>query len=785
MLVGMNLAAPAPKSLWIELTSRCPYDCVFCSRKSERGAGEHMDFALYESLIGQLDRPEVIRLNYSGESLHYPQLAAAIRLARGTGATTEIVSALGSAPMSAVEALVDAGLHRLSVSIHSMESSQFRQIYGRGDIAEICDRLEHLARYKATRGSTLPVVDFAFVAMDSNLAALSDVAAYAERSGIPHISIHPVIQRGFATGSFSRELDEAGELRTEFAERLLHQVMAAEARHPGVTIQVARPEDPAPPSLRGITTCEQNPWDTIHVLADGRVVICEVQDRTEIGDLRRESLAEIWQGRSYQEFRRKYSDGGHPGCQSCPWRRTTPAGTQDRILVRGWHPPHGDPVHWATASAALAVGGLNGVAALHLAGVLPPAPLGETANRLSIVSGEAEAVTITNEGRELLPFSIKLAPVDTVRFETRYRYSPAEQGAGSDIRQLGFGLSEFAIEYALPRRQRVSRLLTVLKRAEGAAKLQIANRWRRPEASANGEFGVTIIIPSRDTPDLLGPTLEAAEAARRNLAEPSELLVVLSGAPANVEWPRRFPGITWSISEQPLDFAAAVERGLRLARHPWVYLLNSDMRLDARALASLLPLRRSDTFAIGSRIRMEDRSLRETNWTDLRLPQSDAVELVERDPSGLREPRGCFYVGGGSGLFRRAQLRRMIGRSRAYAPFYWEDVEWGALAWRYGYQCLFCPESEAVHSHRQTVSRYYNEREVARVFERNRLLFHLRNLKSIGQLEQRLLSLDEVTWAELFRPEILTRLAWSRSVTFLAPCREEILFDRWKFRPTV
>jgi hypothetical protein len=56
-----------------------------------------MSFALYESLIGQLRRPEVIRLNYSGESLHYPRLPDAIRLARRTGATTELVSALGSA----------------------------------------------------------------------------------------------------------------------------------------------------------------------------------------------------------------------------------------------------------------------------------------------------------------------------------------------------------------------------------------------------------------------------------------------------------------------------------------------------------------------------------------------------------------------------------------------------------------------------------------------------------------------------------------------------------------
>jgi MoaA/NifB/PqqE/SkfB family radical SAM enzyme/GT2 family glycosyltransferase len=781
----MGLAAPLPQSLWIELTSRCPYDCVFCSRKSERGAGQHMDFALYEALIRQLDRPEVIRLNYSGESLHYPQLAAAIRLARGTGATTEIVSALGTAPLSAVEALVDEGLHRLSVSIHTLQASEFRQIYGRGEFAEIRGRLEHLARYQAQRGATLPVVDFAFVAMETNLPALADVATYAAESGVPHLSIHPVIRRGLAPGSFSRELDADGQLHADFARRLEEAVADVSGRHAGLTIAVARPEEPPPAALRGITTCEQNPWETVHVLADGRVVSCEVQDRTELGDLRRETLAEIWHGPRYQAFRRRYADGGHPGCQGCPWRRTLRAGTPERVLVRGWHPPHGDPVHWATASAALAVDGLAGVAALHLEGILPPPPEGQGANTLSIHSGAGEDVTITNEGRELLPFAVKLAPAGTLCLETRFRYSPAERGTGADIRRLGFGLSAFRLEYSAPRRKQVNQLLAMLAAVENAARLRPATRWRKPAASANTEFGVSVVVPARDTPDLLGPTLEAAEAARRRLDEPSELVVVLSGTAGRGDWPRRFPGVRWVHSVAPLDFVAAVTEGLRHTRHPWVYLLNSDMQLEPGALAALLPLRRGDTFAVGSRIRMEDASLRETNWTDLRLPAGGAVELVERDPSALGGPRGCLYVGGGSGLFRHARLQKMIGRSRAYAPFYWEDVEWGALAWRSGYQCLFCPGSEAVHRHRQTIGRFYSAKEVDRVFERNRLLFHLRNLPGIAPLEQRLLALDEVTWREMFQPGNVQRLAWSRALAYMAPHGEEVLWDRWKLSPAV
>src|SRR5688500_833187 len=86
--------SPLPTILWIELTSRSPFDCVFCSRRLLRGKGMHMDFAVYARLIAQLRDPQVIRLNYSGESAHYPHLVESCRLAAETGATVELVTAL-------------------------------------------------------------------------------------------------------------------------------------------------------------------------------------------------------------------------------------------------------------------------------------------------------------------------------------------------------------------------------------------------------------------------------------------------------------------------------------------------------------------------------------------------------------------------------------------------------------------------------------------------------------------------------------------------------------------
>lgn len=791
-----ELVAPSPTIIWIELTSKCPFDCVFCSRKQERGNGMHMSFTLYESLIRQLHRPEMIRLNYSGESTHYPRLADAVRLARGTGAMTELVSALASASRDTLKGLVDNGLHRLSVSIHSMDSDQFRRIYRFGDIADTRDRLEWLNRYKAAGGRVFPEIDFAFVAMEGNLDQLLSIAEYARDLGVSHVSVHPVIRRSEIPIQFPAELDERGHLRTGFESRIHEEVDRVTAHVREVTITVARPESksvaPHAALPNTMTTCEQNPWETVHVLADGAVVVCEVHDRHQIGNLRSQTLSEIWHGPEYQAFRREYVNQQNATCNACPWRNAVELKSNRQLLFRGWHPMHAEETNWSQSSAAIVIAPPSSAAAVVVAGVVPPLSENGVHNALTIRSGSAPPVRLVNATAGMLPFKAEVPlPHDAaagpvvLRFETQHRFSPAEQGVGSDLRRLGFALTGLTIAYDESRRKHVRHLLKLLRQVESVKMLPGGFMWSVTESGFRTETGVSVFIPARDTPDLLNSVLRAAEAALARVGEPSEIVVFVSGVarPDSDAWAdlrREFPGVTWIFREKPLHYGAAVEAGLRTVRYPWVYLLNSDMLLNPGAIETTLALRSPEIFAIGTRILMEDGSNTETNWTDLQYAGDDAAELIERDPSGLRSPRGCLYVGGGSGLFRRSLLRRFAARTRAYAPFYWEDVEWGALAWRYGYSCVFCPDSLATHGRRRTVARYFNDREVEAVFERNRLRFHLRNLTRLTELEERLLSLDRQDWSDLVQPRALLDTLWARTVAFSAPHREDVLFDRWK-----
>jgi GT2 family glycosyltransferase/glycosyltransferase involved in cell wall biosynthesis len=279
-------------------------------------------------------------------------------------------------------------------------------------------------------------------------------------------------------------------------------------------------------------------------------------------------------------------------------------------------------------------------------------------------------------------------------------------------------------------------------------------RWPRGRLAHRFKPGISVVVPERGTPDLLARTLGALAAACTQVDEPVQVIVVVNGAGSEgyAELRAAHAEFEWQFHAAPLGYNGAICAALDAVRHDWVYLLNSDMRLDARALVELLPYRRANLFAITSQIFFEDATRRreETGWSDFH-PHHDQAVVYERTPEEGALARGNLYPGGGSSLCQTAVLRRFARDAYEYQPFYWEDADWGVRAWNSGYEVLFCPTSQAWHQHRGTVKRYYDESEVERVIKRNAQWFDIRNawtgLVPIEQI-RRIAALEPRYWAE-------------------------------------
>ncbi len=761
------LTCPTPRILWIELTSKCPFDCVFCSRKTLRGAGEHMDFDLYRSLIESLEEPEIIRLNYSGESAHYPYLIEAIELAHQRGAFVELVTAFASYPQHKIDALVESGLDRLTVSLHTLDEKQFDAIYRYSSLAEMKSKLAALRGAQQRLGRLRPLLDFAFVALQENLAQLPGIAGYARELGVSHIAIHPLIRRDEIPVQFPLEI-EGTRLRPGFIDAMSQAVDRARADFPDIrfnpsTCELASEHElnahpqytarPLPDGAR-IFSCDQSPWDSVHVLANGDVVTCEARDKTILGNLRTHSLPEIWHGEAYQQFRRVYQDGHDAACRACPYKlaylpgplrsAVAPGEGPGVELVSGWHGAEGSVIWSKRRSRALLNAGAQrshprAANYLEVDGVLPAAA--KMWNELTVWHGGQVIGSFRNSSAEMRPFHLRVpfqepAQVAQFDFVISQPLRPADSGS-EDVRELGFALRDLRVTRPAPTgpspkmlpRWRFVPLYLALK--TGA---RLASLLRRvptaPRRLPPWHPGISIVIPERATPGPLEGCLASAYEAIAQVAEPCEVIVMVNGAPPESYDPLRaaFPQVRWLHSEEPLGFSGAVARGISAAQFDWVYLLNSDMVLAPQAIAEAARWRGSHIFAIGSQIHFADSQRRreETGWTDFRT-RPGTIEIFDFPPADSTTVRGHLYAGGGAALFRRLLLQRFMSRWHPYNPVYWEDVEWGLRAWRAGYEVLFCPASETVHLHRATVSQIFPPLEIERILRRNQLLFLLRN----------------------------------------------------------
>lgn len=754
-----------------------------------------MAFELFRKILGQLDRPDIIRLNYSGESVHYPHLADAVRAAKSAGALTELVSAFSSSSEAAIRGFVTGGLDRLEVSVHTVRENDYRKIYGFSSASLLLRKLALLRAIQSETGVATPHLSFSIVAMDENIDQLPEILAVANRFGVVDVCIHPVIRRDSRLIQISTKFSENGDLSPEFKERLWTSVGQLRSLWPRIRLRIARPQIPARVVAgQGIATCEQNPWETTHILSNGDVVACEVQDKTVLGNLTQRSLDEIWRGAAYSGMRRAYAAGKLTECASCPWLICKPAAAisaeisalaaGDAQFLRGWQAEEGASAAWSRANSAIVLKRPSGGGVLKVKGMLPPSESGSS-NDLVICCDGNPACRVSNTSADVVPFEVShpLPPGSgsslLITFQTSQRFSPKRFLGGEDTRELGLALIEASIG---PRRWGVLQS----GRIERAA-LSVLFRWLRcsdrlrmradsvpaaphvPPGAITWGPGVSILIPERGNVGVLAKCLKSLEPAIARVSEPVQIVVLVNGSPpADYAGIRaRYPLIEFRFHKQPLGFSTAIQRGLTHVKYDWVYLLNSDALLEPSALVEALARRSENVFAVASRIHVSgDREGIETNLTRLVIA-GNLVDVWDVPPVPDAAAQGNFYCGGGSSLFRTAVLKRLASKTAAYDPFYWEDVEWGLRARLLGYENVFCPESRVWHERRATIAKYFPAAEIERIFARNRLLFQLRNIhlpRGLEAIERKLMASDVATQRELlFSRRVLSLLPFGRS----------------------
>ena len=466
--VDPDLAASSmPRILWVELTSTCPNDCIFCTRRQRVGAGRHMDYALYEKLIAELDEPDAIWLSHFGESIYYPRLLDAISLAVKTGASTALNTTFPPIPSALLEGILQSGLDEFSVSLHTMNPAQYGAIHRSGSLDGLKRRVEEFLVRRTALGVAKPRLTFCFVAMRDNLDQIRAVAKFARGAGAMELTIRPVCGHGLPPAKFERELS-GGRLTESFREDLRRALSEARQAQPGLAINVFNPDaEPCPPLGESpvcfpaplpegarIHRCDQSPFESIRVAAGGDVVACPLLPEVPLGSLCEQPLKAIWRGERFRELRRRYALDPDPPCRKCTFKMAfLPHASRRWIaiaegmsaqLLRGWHGHEGTGLLWSRRNALAVLSNASRFGHVAVEGILPHGP-GGAVNSLRVACNGVTIGEVRNETGAFLPFDVRLRLPEPweqlyIEFTTAHPHRPSLHGSSPDSRDLGAGI---------------------------------------------------------------------------------------------------------------------------------------------------------------------------------------------------------------------------------------------------------------------------------------------------------------------------------------------------------
>lgn len=285
---GSNAVASVPDHVQIQTITGCNANCIFCpNAKTRRNIprGRRMDWDLYRSIVDQsialgIRRYSVYLMNEPMLDRELPKRVAYVSARIKKPQYVKVTSHGGLLTERMARGLLDSGLNKLKISVQSLNPKTYRDIMGL-ELAKALRNIDRLLELKKQGGYKLPRLEIVMVDSIQTHNEIPNIRRYWQERDIK-LYIEPVENR---------------------ADQQNIRDSAIGARQ-----------------LKAFSWCRRL-MEQIYILYDGRMVQCcaDWEQRSVMGDLTRESLADIWHGERYSDYRDRFAAGDVKGmiCACC------------------------------------------------------------------------------------------------------------------------------------------------------------------------------------------------------------------------------------------------------------------------------------------------------------------------------------------------------------------------------------------------------------------------------------------------------------------------------------
>ena len=272
-----------PRVMTIEPTNRCNMKCTYCPRdKADKGVGI-MEWEVYQRLIDEiaLQKPLImLHLFKDGESQLHPQFFDMVRYAKDKGAAEKIhintTAVLWSDKV--IQKFLDCGIDDITVSIDAARPETYKE-------AKLAD--------------VLPKVE-------QNVNRFFEMRDRLNRKH-PHVRVKIMEYDGISKEELQEFFEKWDGVADEVQVTGIHSWSGAIK---GLKISDESSPQRSPCALM---------WYSLVVNWDGAVTVCSVDWNTEIkvGDVHRQTLAEIWNSPEIKAARRAHIENKHDTFDVC------------------------------------------------------------------------------------------------------------------------------------------------------------------------------------------------------------------------------------------------------------------------------------------------------------------------------------------------------------------------------------------------------------------------------------------------------------------------------------
>ncbi|HEY8781613.1 MAG TPA: glycosyltransferase family 2 protein [Mucilaginibacter sp.] len=246
---------------------------------------------------------------------------------------------------------------------------------------------------------------------------------------------------------------------------------------------------------------------------------------------------------------------------------------------------------------------------------------------------------------------------------------------------------------------------------------------------------VSVIIPNYNGRHLLQAYLPCTYEAVKNAGIVYEIIIVDDGSKDDsVEFIRSsYPGVVLIVNPENKGFSYSCNRGIEIARHELILLLNSDVKLSPDYFEHQWKYFLSwNTFGVMGRIiDMEGNHIQDAarvpKFNGLKL-KTDYFYYTNKEDDRLL----TFYLSGANALIDAAKLKQIGGFYELFSPFYCEDMELSIRAWRLKWKCYYEHKAVCRHQISASTKNYETTRWVKSVYYRNRFYLHALHLNGLA-----------------------------------------------------